>query len=286
MKAQFVYESLNEFYLFKNQKKEKAKRIARANEMRWGTNFSNEKTIDMIDYHGIPIKIVKIGEYPQKYYAVLPMKRFGLYKPMPYYSARAALHSTKGYLHTYFLKLRESFKNKKMNKDLNEDLNMLGYLSIGYLSGFLLSQILKWVKKQIKKSDEFYKSEETINDLINLINKKDKFTITEYNDRYFITPASKYLKKEIGDIRIFKNKPIINVKNYDLILLPNEHSKLLNIMKKNISENMQTPLSNDDKNQSISQKYPLENPNYLGDSSGDDKEHKKKHIVLKRRIKR
>jgi hypothetical protein len=39
-----------------------------------------------------------------------------------------------------------------------------------------------------------------------------------------------------------------------------------------LSENMQTPLSNTDKNNSISQKYPLENPNYLGDSVGDPEE--------------
>lgn len=42
-----------------------------------------------------------------------------------------------------------------------------------------------------------------------------------------------------------------------------------------VSENMQMPFRND-RNKGISEKYPLENPNYLGDSADDDKEHPKK----------
>jgi hypothetical protein len=39
-----------------------------------------------------------------------------------------------------------------------------------------------------------------------------------------------------------------------------------------VEESMQMAFRNDG-NKSLSQKYPLENPNYLGDSANDDKEH-------------
>jgi hypothetical protein len=41
-----------------------------------------------------------------------------------------------------------------------------------------------------------------------------------------------------------------------------------------VHENMQMPFRNDS-NKPISEKYPLENPNYLGDSAADDKDHPK-----------
>lgn len=44
-----------------------------------------------------------------------------------------------------------------------------------------------------------------------------------------------------------------------------------------VEENMQMPFRNDG-NKSISQKYPLENPNYLGDCAYDKRKKKRKKI--------
>jgi hypothetical protein len=48
-----------------------------------------------------------------------------------------------------------------------------------------------------------------------------------------------------------------------------------------VHENMQMPFRNDG-NRSISQKYPLENPNYLGDCADDNKKIKNKHRKIRR----
>jgi len=44
---------------------------------------------------------------------------------------------------------------------------------------------------------------------------------------------------------------------------------------KTVKETMQIPLSNKNKNKPIRQKYPLENPNYLGDCANNSKKIKK-----------
>jgi hypothetical protein len=46
-----------------------------------------------------------------------------------------------------------------------------------------------------------------------------------------------------------------------------------------VHENRQMPFSNRDKNQPISGKYPLENPNYIGDSANDNKKKKKRKKI-------
>jgi len=49
-----------------------------------------------------------------------------------------------------------------------------------------------------------------------------------------------------------------------------------------VHENMQMPFRNDG-NKVITQKYPLDNPNYLGDAADDDKAHPKKKLKKKKR---
>ena len=98
MRAKFVNES------FFNFRKNTSSKVKQFDNINWSHNFKDEKIIDIIKYKGVLIKLVKIGNHPQKYYAILPIKKFGIQKIMPYYSLEAAINSTKNYIDAYFIK--------------------------------------------------------------------------------------------------------------------------------------------------------------------------------------
>jgi hypothetical protein len=139
MRAYSIYEYLNEFHTMNNPK------------IKWDWTFKNEKIIDVFKYKGIPIKVVKVGNNPTRYYAIPSLGEHE--RPMTYYNLKPAINRVK------------------------------------------------------------------------------------------------------NDIDIYTHF---------------------------IEENMQTPLSHVDKNKPISQKYPLENPNYLGDSANNNKRKKKRIIKIKK----
>jgi hypothetical protein len=123
---------------------------------------------------------------------------------------------------------------KLVREELNEKLNTLQLISIGYLSGFVLSKIIKFLSNTVKKNEEWNEANETMEDLINLIQKDQSFTVMEYGDRYFITSSDKELEQQLGSIRVFKERPVINVAGFDLILLDTEQKKLLDFLKSKI----------------------------------------------------
>ena len=100
MKAQFVYENLNEFN-FGKPKINKDVLNQEVYGVNWAHTFNDENVINVIKYKNIPIKLIKRGEYPQKYYAILPIKYFTEHKLIQYYSLKAALNSTKNMIDTY-----------------------------------------------------------------------------------------------------------------------------------------------------------------------------------------
>ncbi len=123
-------------------------------------------------------------------------------------------------------------KFKKIVKKVDEDLSTLGWLSVGYLSGFILKQFINFIKNRFKKHLE---SKETFYDLFELIEKTDSsFQVIEYDDRYFITTTDKELNEEIGPIKIFKNKKMMAVLDHYLLLTSSEHKKILDIIKEKI----------------------------------------------------
>jgi len=259
MRAYFIYESLNKFQTMKNPK------------IKWDWTFKNEKIIDVFKYKGIPVKVVRTGNNPIRYYAIPSLGEHD--RPMTYYNLKTAINRVKNDIDIYTHFIEENMqtplshadknkpisqkyplenpnylgdsaddnKNKKIKRrmkkivkeSLNEDLlNTLSSLSIGYLSGFALSQIFKWIKKEIKNNEEWKEAKETISDLINLIGEKNStFKVIEFGDRYYLTPQDKELQKEIGDIRVFKKYSLINVLEHDIVLLSEEHEKLIDLLK-------------------------------------------------------
>ena len=102
MRAQFVIETLNEYNFFKRKAKVDKDILGQevANTV-WAHNFKNEEVIEIIKYKNVPIKLIKMGKDPEKYYAILPVKYFTITKLMPYYSLKSAINSTKNYIDAY-----------------------------------------------------------------------------------------------------------------------------------------------------------------------------------------
>jgi len=129
-------------------------------------------------------------------------------------------------------KKKNKKKFSKRIKKVDEDLSTLGYLSVGYLSGFVLLSFIKFIKKISQRYENFKESKETFSDLFDLIGTTNSsFQIMEYDDRYYITTTDKELEKEIGPIKIFKDKRLMNVLDYNMLLTPDEYIKIINIIK-------------------------------------------------------
>jgi len=102
MRAQFVNENLNEFNFRKNPKVNANPIKKNVYHTNWAHTFKNENVIDVIRYKNVPIKLIKTGGTPEKYYAILPMKYYTAHKLIPYYSLKSAINSTKNYIDMYY----------------------------------------------------------------------------------------------------------------------------------------------------------------------------------------
>jgi hypothetical protein len=94
MRAQFVYESLTP-------------------KVKWDWTFKNEKIIEIFKYQGVPIKVVKVGSDPTRYYAIPSLGEPT--RPMTYYNLKTAIDRTKDNidLHKHFTKenMQMPFRN-------------------------------------------------------------------------------------------------------------------------------------------------------------------------------
>lgn len=102
MRAKFIYESLNP-------------------KVKWDWTFKNEKIIEVFKYKGFPIKVIKMGNDPTRYYAI---SSFGEHKrPVAYYNLRKAIDRAKRDIdiHVQFMKenMQMPFRNDR-NKTISQ----------------------------------------------------------------------------------------------------------------------------------------------------------------------
>jgi hypothetical protein len=84
VKAKFIYEFLS-------------------SKVKWDWTFKNEKIIEIFKYKEVPIKVIKVGNDPPRYYAITSLGSHD--RPMTYYNLKKAIDKAKQEidLHKHFM---------------------------------------------------------------------------------------------------------------------------------------------------------------------------------------